>query len=46
MMKRSLVYAAAFVLILLYIPIIISSRHISHSNSRKSHNFFTLDFHI
>lgn len=51
-MKRSLVYAAAFFLLLLYVPIITSSRHISHSNSRKSPIFFfnvsnvCVDFHV
>ncbi|XP_058773887.1 protein EPIDERMAL PATTERNING FACTOR 1 [Vicia villosa] len=37
-MKRSLVYAIAFFLLLLYIPITTSSRHISHSNSRHGHS--------
>ncbi|XP_004487302.1 protein EPIDERMAL PATTERNING FACTOR 1 isoform X2 [Cicer arietinum] len=38
MMKRSFVYAAVFVLLSLYFPMMItSSRHIRHSNSREGH---------
>ncbi|XP_061337598.1 protein EPIDERMAL PATTERNING FACTOR 1 [Gastrolobium bilobum] len=36
-MRRSYVYAASIALLLLYVPVIISARHITRSHSRHGH---------